>query len=105
MLFRFNRGKCSSSFGSGNFVRCIVTGKHQQSFSVRGRFKNGDPHIVDHLDNVFDLFRISYIFRKMVVNLCVGEVALFTTFSDKIFDAGLLFLSNVGHSALVLLSG
>ena len=36
-----------------------------------------DTHIVDHVDDVFDLLRIDDVIRQVIIDLGVGQVTLF----------------------------
>ena len=38
---------------------------------------HGDTHVVDHVDDVFDLFRVDDVVRQVVVDLRIGQVTLF----------------------------
>ena len=42
-------------------------------------------HVSDHSDDIFYLIRVGNFFRKMVIHLSIGEVALFLTFGDQVF--------------------
>jgi len=44
-----------------------------------------DPHIVDHIDDVFDLLRIDNVIRQMIIHLGIGEETLLLTLGNEIF--------------------
>jgi len=44
-----------------------------------------NPHIIDHINDVFDLLRINDIIGQVVVNLGVGQETLLFTLDDQIF--------------------
>ena len=75
---------CCGFFGGG-FVG--VGFGQQQGVRIRGTFKDVDAHVVDHADDVFDLFRIGDIFRQVVVDLGVSQVTLLTAAGDQLFQA------------------
>jgi len=82
---------CSSFFG-GDFVTTVRTFVHQQLFGIGGLFDHRDAHIVDHLDDVFDLIGVGNRIRQMVVHFGIGQVTLFLAKGDQQFQLGLLLL-------------
>jgi hypothetical protein len=46
------------------------------SIGVRRGARDLDAHVVDHLDDVFDLIRIGDVVGQVIVDLGVGQVAL-----------------------------
>jgi hypothetical protein len=44
-----------------------------------------DAHVVDHANDIFDLFGFYDAFREVVVNFRVGEISLLLTFCYKFF--------------------
>ncbi len=70
---------------------------HQQFIGIRGHLEDLDAHVVDHLDDVFDLVRIRNVFGEVIVHLGIGQVALFLALGDQAFEAGLL-VHNITHS-------
>ncbi len=62
-----------------------VIGHHQGIFI--GRFlDDADTHVVDHADDVFHLIGIGNILGKMVVDLGIGQVALFLATRDQLLQ-------------------
>ncbi|MDT4813119.1 hypothetical protein FQZ97_460900 [compost metagenome] len=90
-----------SQGGSGFFSCCFVGVGfgQQQGIRIRGTLEYVDPHVVDHADDVFHLFRIGNILRQVVVDLRVSQVSLLTATGDQLFEARLL-LRFSGHSTL-----
>ena len=53
---------------------------HQSSeSSIRRGLMHRDPHIVDHVDDIFDLLRIDDIVGQVIVDLVVSQVTLIFT--------------------------
>src|SRR5690606_26707168 len=77
------RGQGGGGFFSGGFVG-IGFGK-QQRIGIRRALEDVDAHVVDHADDVFDLFRIGDVFRQVVVDFGVGQVALLPAAGDQLF--------------------
>ena len=79
--FGFHAGEhLRGGFGS-IFIRGVF-GKHQ-IIGIRCFFHHLNTHVVDHLDDVFDLIGIDDIFRQMVIDLGIGQIALLLTTLDK----------------------
>ena len=53
---------------------------------IRRGFMHGDPHIVDHVDDILDLFRLDDIVGQMIIDLVVGQEALFLAFCNQLFE-------------------
>ena len=54
-----------------------------------------DAHVINHADDVFDLFGFDYAFGQMVVHLGVSQKALIFAFRNEFFKTGLLiFIHN-----------
>ncbi|MCY1407068.1 hypothetical protein D9M71_223500 [compost metagenome] len=87
---------CGGLFGGG-FVG--IRFGQQQGIRIRGCLEYVDPHVVDHADDVFYLFRIRDILRQVVVDLRVSQVTLLTTTADQLFETRLL-LRFSGHNTL-----
>jgi hypothetical protein len=51
-----------------------------------------DAHIVDHPDDVFDLFRIDDVIGQVIIDLGVGQIALLAALDDELLDLGLRVL-------------
>ena len=81
--FRFHAGEnlCSSLFRI--FVGIVAIFSKQQIIGIRCFFHHLNAHIVDHLDDVFDLVGVDDIFRQMVIDLGIGQIALLLTTLDK----------------------
>jgi hypothetical protein len=62
----------------------LTRGLHQQQrIGVRGHLVNGDPHVVDHADDVFDLLRIDDALGQVIVDLVVSQVSLIFPLRDQ----------------------
>ena len=69
------RRQCGSRFFDRFIILFAVrTGsvRQQQGFIVRSFLVDGDPHVLDHANNVVDLFGIDH-FRQMVRHFRVGS--------------------------------
>ena len=96
--FCFHGGECRSGFCRGDVIGRAVAFGHQQFIGVRCHFEHLNTHVIDHLNDVFNLIRIGNILGQVVVDFGVGQVALILASGDKILEPGLL-LGGVGHSA------
>ena len=47
---------------------------------------HGYPHIVDHVDDILDLFGFDDIIGQMIIDLVVGQEALFLPFCNQLFE-------------------
>ena len=72
-------------------VRYCGIGENQR-LGVRCLLVHRDAHIVDHVDDVFDLLRIDDLARQMVVDLTVREVTLLLAFRDEQLQLRLTFV-------------
>ena len=63
-------------------------------------FKDLDAHVVDHLDDFFNLIRIGDVLGKVVINLGIGQVSLLLAFGNELFEARLM--SGIIHSCKIL---
>src|SRR5690606_31508645 len=72
-----HRGQGSGSFLGGGFVG-LGFGE-QQGIGVRSGLEDIDPHVVDHADDVFHLFRVGNVLRQVVIDFRIGQVALLPT--------------------------
>ena len=91
--FAVHRDQGLSGFLGGSLVGFVDGVVVQQQFvGFRGHFPDGDPHVVDHVDDVFDLIGIDDIVGQVVVYFGVGQVALFFAFGDQELELGLLLL-------------
>ncbi len=67
-----------------------------------GIINNGihrDAHVVDHVDDVFDLFRIDDFARQMIVHFSVSEVALLLAARDQQFELRLTLVRDLSRGA------
>src|SRR3990167_4030938 len=90
-------GECCSGFLGRGFIG--VGFGQQQGVRIRSTLEYVDPHVVDHADDVFHLFRVGYILRQVVIDLRVSQVTLLTTAADQFFQTRLL-LRFSGHNPL-----
>src|SRR5690606_32086082 len=79
VLHGCKRGSC---FGRGDFVGIAIAFVHQQGIGIGRGLVDLDAHVIDHLDDVFNLVRIGNGFRQVVIDLSVGKVILFLTLGD-----------------------
>jgi len=85
--FGIDRRQRGFSFFCGIFVgyrRRRV--RHQHFFGI-GRFvADLNTHIGDHADHAFDLLSIEHVFRQMVVDFRVSEIAALFAEHDQLFE-------------------
>jgi hypothetical protein len=74
--------ECRGRFLDRLFVGCGSI-RQQQRFGIRCLFVNRDAHVVDGVDDVFDLLGIDDLGRQVVVDLRIGQVALFLAACDE----------------------
>ena len=71
----------------GRFLDSLFVGRggirEQQRLGVRCLLVHRDAHVVDRVDDVFDLLRIDDLGREVVVHLRIGQVALFLAARDE----------------------
>jgi len=60
----------------------------QQRLGIGRNFVHLDAHVVDHVDDVFDLLRIDDVVGEVIVDLGVGQEALFLALGDELLDVG-----------------
>ena len=75
-------GEC----GGRLFLRVVVVDglvHQQQGVRIGRHLVHGDPHVVDHADDVFDLLGVDDALGEVVVDLVVGEVTLLLTLGDQ----------------------
>ena len=60
-----------------------------------------DAHIVDHVDDVFDLFRIDDVIGQVIIDLGVGQVTLFFATGNQQLQLGLLCFFDFGSAVVV----
>ncbi len=86
VLFSFDGCKGGGGFGRCDLVGGTFAAGNQQGVRIGRCFINIDAHVVDHLDDVFNLIRIRNIFGQMVIDLSIGQESLFPAFGDQLFD-------------------
>jgi hypothetical protein len=93
--FGIERGQRRGGFLDGFFVgrRGGIGG--QQRLGVRCLLVHRNAHVVNRVDDVFDLLRIDDLGRQVIVDLRVGEVALFLAARDQQLQ---LRLAVFGHA-------
>ncbi len=76
--------------GRRRFFSHVVIGRHggvgdahQQGIHVRRDLMDSDAHVIDHGDDVLDLLRVDDLFRQMVIDLGIGQVALLLALGDQ----------------------
>ena len=78
--------RCRCLFGRGVVLGGRGGGVVQdQRIGIRCDFVHRNTHIVDHVDDVFDLFRIDDVIRQMIVHLGICEEALLFTLGNELF--------------------
>ena len=95
--FLFYSGQSSGGFGCGDLVCGAVALRHQQLIGIRCLLKHLNAHVVDHLDDVFDLIGIRDVLRQVIVDFGVGQIPLFFSLCNQGFKSGLL-MQWVGHT-------
>ena len=63
--------------------RCVGQG---QRFDVRCLFMHRNTHIIDHVNDVFDLLWIDDAAGQVVIDLGVGQITLFLAAGDQFFQ-------------------
>jgi hypothetical protein len=86
----FHGGKGRGGLGGGDVVGGAIAFREQELIRIGCLFEHLDAHVVDHLDDVFDLVRIGNIVGQVVVDLGVGQVALFLSFGNQGLQTRLL---------------
>ena len=83
----------------GFFHRFLIGGggrvRQQQGFRIRRLLVDRNAHVVDHVDDVFDLFRIDDLARQVIVHFGVGEVALFLAARNQQLQLGLTLVRDL----------
>ena len=84
-------GIWGTSFGGGIVIRVRRGGIVQdQAVRVRCLFMHRNAHVIDHVDNIFDLLGIDDVIRQVIVDLGIGQETLLLTLGDELFQLGLL---------------
>ena len=68
--------QCRRRFLNGFLVRRGGRIGQQQGLGIRCLFVHRNTHVIDHVDDIFDLLGIDNLARQVVVHLGVGEVSL-----------------------------
>jgi hypothetical protein len=83
----------------GLFDRFLIGGgggiREQQRLGVRCLLVHRYAHVVDHVDDVFDLLRIDDLARQVIVDFRVREVALFLAASDQQLELRLALVGDL----------
>jgi len=89
--FRLERSqRCDGFFRGGIVVGAARAFGQQQRLGVRCDFMHRDAHVVDHADDDFDLLGVDHVVWQQIVDLGVGQIALFAALLDELLDLGLL---------------
>ena len=67
----------------------------QQRFGIRRLLVHRYAHVVDHVDDVFDLLRIDDLARQVIVDFCVREVALLLAARDQQLELRLALVGDL----------
>ena len=62
-----------------------------------------DTHVVNHIDDIFDLLGVDYIVRQMIIDLGVGQVALLLAAGNQILKLSYLLVA--GHHRTFVAQG
>ena len=89
--FGIDTGECSFCFLCAGVVRGCCVGQDQR-LGVGCFFMHRNTHVINHVNDVFDLFRIDYVIRQVVIDLCIGQVALLLAAGNQIFQLLNLFV-------------
>ena len=89
----------------GGFLdRLLVGGRRglvgQQRLGIRCLLVHRDAHVVDGVDDVFDLLRIDDLGGQVVVHLRIGEIALLLAAGDQQLQLRLAVLGHRRHAPL-----
>ena len=91
----------------GSFLDRFLVGRagfgEQHRLGVRCLFVHRDAHVVDHVDDVFDLLGIDDFARQVIVHLRVREVALLLAPGDQQLQLRLALIDDV--SSLLIAQG
>ena len=81
--FGIERGQRGGGFFNGFFVRRRRRLGRENALVVRCLFVHRDAHVVNRVDDLFDLFRIDDFRRQVIVHLRIREVTLFLAARDQ----------------------
>ena len=82
------------------FVRRRGRIGQQQRLGIRRLFVDRNAHVIDHVDDIFDLFGIDDLAGQVIVDFSVSEVALFLAARDEELQLGLTLIGDLGRGAL-----
>ena len=85
--FLLNGSQCGGGFSGSNLISRPIALRHQEFICIRYLFEHLDAHVVDHLNDVFDLIRIRDILREVIVDFSVGRVTLFFSLCNQGFKS------------------
>ncbi len=71
----------------------------QQGLGIRRLLVHRDAHVVDHVDDIFDLFRIDDFAGQMIVDFRVGQVTLFLAARNQQFQLRLTLVRDLSRCA------
>jgi hypothetical protein len=74
----------SSTTSSSERRRCGFI--HQQGLGI-GALVDLDAHVVDHADDILDLFGVEHVIGQVIVDFGVGQVAALLAQNDQVFQA------------------
>ncbi len=97
--FRVEIGECGGGLFHGLLVGSRGRVGQQQGFGIRRLFVHRNTHVVDHVDDVFDLFGIDDFARQMIVDFGVSEVALFLAARNQQLQLGLTLVRDLSRCA------
>ncbi len=83
--FTVDTGEGGSGLLGGVFVGGDGVVAEVAVFEVGSGFVDGDPHVVDHPHDIFDLFRLDNAFGQVIVNFRVGQESLFLSLCNQLF--------------------
>ena len=99
------RRERGGGFLGGFFVGRRRSSRSEQRLGVRCLLVHRDAHVVDHVDDVFDLLRIDDLGRQVIVDLDVGQVALLLAARDQQLQLRLALFGRAGRQTDLELLG
>ena len=98
--FGVERGKCGRRLFDRLFIRRCRGLRGEQGLRVRCLLVHRDAHVVNRVDDILDLFGIDDFGGQVVIDLRVGEVALFLAARDQQLQLRLALLRHDRTAAL-----
>ena len=83
--FLLNGSQRGSRLCSGDFVRRAVALAHQQLVGVGRLLEHLNTHVIDHLNDVFNLIGIRDVLREVIIDFSVGQVPLLFSLCNQGF--------------------